>query len=84
MAMHADYKMLMYKCFYPPSHVSSSHIPDSALHPQLRILLMRPQKKPLHGRTLAFAQALVSYTLETELRVPFVYVDFSGDLKQAV
>jgi hypothetical protein len=45
---------------------------------------MRPQKKPLHGRTLAFAQALVSYTLEPELRVPFVYVDFSGDLKQAV
>lgn len=79
MVMHADYRVLMYKCFW-----SSPHIPDSALHPQLRILLMRPQKKPLHGRTLAFTQALVNYTLEPEFRIPFVDVDFGGYLKQAV
>ena len=61
-------------------------MPHRVLHPQLRILLMRPQHEALHRRLsrLAHSQPLVKNAFQSELGEALVGVDGSSHFEEAV
>jgi hypothetical protein len=61
-------------------------IPYRALHPQLRILPMRPQHKALHGGLpcLTLPKPLIKDAFQPELGEALVGVDGGGHFEEAV
>jgi hypothetical protein len=60
------------------------HIPHRILHPQLRILPVRPLCLRIHRRMFCLPQPLVEHALQPELCKPLFEVGLGCDLEQAV